>query len=202
MWSSFRRRLVSYQSSVVSRQSSVVSRQSSVFNRKSSVVVVVAYSSSSRKKIMTAVAAVYLLLVLLCGAAHGFVRPARIAADARKSMSVTMKASPAAVFAAVALTTSLVLNGGSFAWADLSDEESDITMKVRTISVSSGPVAEATEGKKASAAAAAVTTTSSSSESDMDYGASLKKEKAKQEARKKDKVSRSRDLCESLGRGC
>ena len=151
---------------------------------------------------------VAVLFVLLCAGVHGFgLRPARRSVvGARSSLAMAAKSSPAAVFAAVALTTSLVFNGGSHALADLSDEESEITMNVRTISVSSGPAAAAaaaTEAKSATkVAVVGVSTSGSGSESDMDYGASLKKEKAKQEARKKDKVSRSKDLCESLGRGC
>lgn len=48
----------------------------------------------------------------------------------------------------------------------------------------------------------AVKTVGTSSKEDESYGALLKKEQAKQESRKKDKVSRSKDLCETLGRGC
>eukprot|EP00607_Mallomonas_marina_P002833 CAMPEP_0182427726 /NCGR_PEP_ID=MMETSP1167-20130531/19014_1 /TAXON_ID=2988 /ORGANISM="Mallomonas Sp, Strain CCMP3275" /LENGTH=81 /DNA_ID=CAMNT_0024610167 /DNA_START=243 /DNA_END=488 /DNA_ORIENTATION=+ len=34
------------------------------------------------------------------------------------------------------------------------------------------------------------------------YGASLKRERAKQDAMKKSKSARAKDLCETLGRGC
>ena len=44
--------------------------------------------------------------------------------------------------------------------------------------------------------------TSVSAESDGSYLGSLKKEQLKQEQRKKSKVERSKDLCETLGRGC
>ena len=37
---------------------------------------------------------------------------------------------------------------------------------------------------------------------DKSYLGSLQKEKMKQEARKKSKAERARDLCETLGRGC
>ena len=39
-------------------------------------------------------------------------------------------------------------------------------------------------------------------EDDLSYGAKLQKEQKKQEIRKKSKSERSKDLCESLGRGC
>ena len=41
-----------------------------------------------------------------------------------------------------------------------------------------------------------------SAESDGSYLGSLKKEQFKQEQRKKSKVERAKDLCETLGRGC
>ena len=37
---------------------------------------------------------------------------------------------------------------------------------------------------------------------DKSYLGSLQKEKLKQEARKKSKLERAKDLCETLGRGC
>ena len=43
---------------------------------------------------------------------------------------------------------------------------------------------------------------SSSDDDDLSYSNSLAKEQKKQEARKKSKSARSKDLCETLGRGC
>lgn len=42
----------------------------------------------------------------------------------------------------------------------------------------------------------------SSTVDDESYANSLKKEQAKQDARKKSKSARAKDLCETLGRGC
>lgn len=115
----------------------------------------------------------------------GFMRPiARISRRSNTAVALKKEATIAAIAA-------LVLFGGhsSPAFADLSAEESEISMPVKVIGVSAD---EST----------AVKTVGTSSKEDESYGALLKKEQAKQESRKKDKVSRSKDLCETLGRGC
>ena len=132
-----------------------------------------------------------LVAVVACvfGSVAGFLRPVVTRIGSRTTTTaVSLKKE-----AAVAAVAAMFLLGGhsSPAFADLSDEESEISMQVKVIGVSS----EGNSGGN-------VKTVGTSSKEDESYGALLKKEQAKQESRKKDKVSRSKDLCETLGRGC
>jgi hypothetical protein len=128
------------------------------------------------------------MLACVFGPVAGFLRPIVSRTGSRSNTAVSLKKEVAG--AAIA---AILLFGGhtSPAFADLSDEESDISMPVKVIGVS----AEGSTGGN-------VKTVGTSSKEDESYGALLKKEQAKQESRKKDKVSRSKDLCETLGRGC
>ena len=111
-----------------------------------------------------------------------------------RANSVAVELRKESVVAAVALISSMLLNtNGSPAFADLeADGEAEITMSVKVVGFATDD-----GGKKS------VKTTKTSEADDPDsYANLLKKEQKKQEARKKDKVSRSKDLCETLGRGC
>ena len=112
-----------------------------------------------------------------------------------RTRSVAVELRKESMVAAVALISSMLLNtNGCPAFADLAaDGEEEITMSVKVVGFST------VDGEKKSSK----TTKATSETDDPDsYANSLKKEQKKQEARKKDKVSRSKDLCETLGRGC
>ena len=113
-----------------------------------------------------------------------------------RANSVALELRKESVVAAVALISSMLLNTNGYpAFADLAaDDEAEITMSVKMVGFSTD------DGEKKSIKTTK-TTTSETDDPDS-YANLLKKEQKKQEARKKDKVSRSRDLCETLGRGC
>lgn len=85
------------------------------------------------------------------------------------------------------------------AYADL-DSDAEFSGNVaRPINVISVSAPSAVDGSAAVSTQKPILKDSSDDES---YLSSLQREQKKQEARKKSKTQRSKDLCESLGRGC
>ena len=101
-----------------------------------------------------------------------------------------------------ALIASSLLLSGTPALADLDSdyEVTSTTAAVRVIGVrdAATPLVSAQDAAAAKSAAGA----KAGSLTDDSYRSSLEKEQKKQKAREKSKLERSRDLCESLGRGC
>ena len=74
-------------------------------------------------------------------------------------------------------------------------------LSIVTTSTSESAASEPRQPKKVGVVSISPDLKQSSSD-DESYANSLKREQAKQEARKKTKSERARDLCETLGRGC
>ena len=143
---------------------------------------------------MTLLLAVVLLACIV--ASFGFLLSNQRIQPKIRTRSVAVELRKESMVAAVALVSSMLLNTNAYpAFADLAaDGEAEITMSVKVVGFSTD------DGEKKGSK---TTKTVISETDDPDsYANLLKKEQKKQEARKKDKVSRSKDLCETLGRGC
>lgn len=79
------------------------------------------------------------------------------------------------------------------------DSDNDVTSTITTTTANNNAVRIISTTNINSDKKKAITT---SDDDDLSYSTSLAKEQKKQEARKKSKSDRSKDLCESLGRGC
>jgi hypothetical protein len=88
-----------------------------------------------------------------------------------------------------------IFSAGAPAFADLGDED-EVTSGPRIIMVTTTTSGDDEKPKKK------VAVDEVEDGDDINYSNSLKKERAKQDARKKSKTARAKDLCESLGRGC
>lgn len=77
-----------------------------------------------------------------------------------------------------------------------------VTTKMITLVNSDGELSKEEERVKRKLALQNKDTPVSVSSDDDSFSASFQREQAKQNARKKTKTERARDLCESLGRGC
>ena len=142
---------------------------------------------------MTLLLAVVLLACIV--ASFGFLLSNQRIQPKIRTRSVAVELRKESMVAAVALVSSMLLNTNAYpAFADLAaDGEAEITMSVKVVGFSTN------DGEKKSSKTTKIVSETDDPDS---YANLLKKEQKKQEARKKDKVSRSKDLCETLGRGC
>lgn len=93
------------------------------------------------------------------------------------------------------MVSASIILAGSNSQIALSDDGIDMgDFSAEVVRVKTIVTTDSSEGDKANE--------SKNVEDSKSYVSSLQREKSKQEARKKSKVERSKDLCESLGRGC
>ena len=82
------------------------------------------------------------------------------------------------------------------------DDVDSIVMTTRVITVTSEKSKESTESPTKLKAIGVQSGSKSTVVDETEYSNLLKKEQSKQEAMKRSEVQRSRDMCESIGRGC
>lgn len=117
------------------------------------------------------------------------------------SLQMRVRKGAAKVALLVGLFSSSGLGVSAPALADL-DSDFEVTSTVTAVRALTFKEAAAPDASSSSSSKPATKAVSADSITDDSYLNSLDKEQKKQNARKKTKTERSRDLCESLGRGC
>jgi hypothetical protein len=101
------------------------------------------------------------------------------------------------------VSSSLISMPQSLIAAGLPDFDSEMEVKaISTVTTTSNNAIKVITTKSVQSDKKSSSSISDDDDDDLSYSNSLAREQKKQEARKKSKSARSKDLCETLGRGC